>query len=422
MRVLVVGGGGREHALVWRLSRDGHHELLCLPGNAGIARLAECLPGNPEHVASTAQQIARVRPDLAVIGPEDPLALGLADVLREEGMVVYGPSAVAAAIESSKAFSKEFMHRHDIPTAQFSVFSNFSQAGAHLRTHSGPVVVKACGLAKGKGVQVCENAEVALEAVKRTMVEKAFGAAGEVVVLEEQLLGEEASVCAFVDSRNVVLLPPAQDYKRIFDGDQGPNTGGMGCYSPVPALSPDHLEFVRERVLEGAVRGLAEEQRPYIGTLYAGLVLTTDGPKVLEFNCRFGDPESQVMLPLLAGDFGEIMLAAAQGDLSGVSAKWRQERAVCVVVASGGYPGEYRKGMQISGLEEAEAEGAIVFHAGTSARDGQVVTGGGRVLGVTGVASTFAQAREAAYRAVGRIQFEGMAFRRDIALRVVGKG
>jgi phosphoribosylamine--glycine ligase len=421
MKVLVVGSGGREHALVWKLAASpAVTRLLCAPGNAGIARQAEPVRLKADDVCGLLAWAVENRPDLVVVGPERPLVLGLADRLREAGIPVYGPSAAGARLEGSKAFTDELLARHGLSRKEFGVFTDPAAARAFARRHGAPLVVKADGDAFGKGVKVAATVEEAEAFIDRCMVEKIFGPAGETVVLEECLSGPECSVKVFSDGRDVLPMAPAQDYKRIGDGDTGDNTGGMGCYSPVPLLDDKTLAYIISDLILPTVRALADEGTPYVGTLYAGCMLTDRGPEILEYNCRFGDPETQVILPRLDSDLLEILQAAVEGRLLEVRPVWSDDRAVCVVLASGGYPGDYEKGKLITGIDEAEADtGAVVFHAGTAASDGALVTAGGRVLGVTATAPTFAAARGAAYDAIARIQFDGMYCRRDIALRAV---
>ncbi len=391
-----------------------------MPGNAGIARLARCVPGDPTDVAAVADFASRERIDLTVVGPEAPLVAGVADELERRGMRVFGPSRAAAEIEGSKAFAKGLMARHGIPTAAYAAFTDPAAADAYLTGRQGPLVVKADGLAAGKGVVVCGDATEAREWVRRIMVDRIFGAAGDRVVIEEHLEGEEVSVLAFSDGERVLPMVSAQDHKRAFDGDRGPNTGGMGAYSPAPVYTPELAARVEREILLPAVRAMAAEGRPYRGVLYAGLMITAEGPKVLEFNCRFGDPETQAVLPRLDSDLAEVMAACAAGDLRGISLRWRPGAAVSVVLASAGYPGPFERGKVIAGLEEAEAlEGVVVFHAGTALRDGRLVTAGGRVLNVTGIGPTVAAAVARAYAAVERISFEGKQYRRDIAHRAL---
>lgn len=421
MRVLVVGGGGREHALVWKIRQSPRvKEVFCLPGNAGIARLARCVPGNPEDVRAVADFARAERIDLTVVGPEAPLVAGLTDELARYGLPVFGPSRAAAELEGSKAFAKELMARHGIPTAEYHAFDDPRAAADHIRRLDRPVVVKADGLAAGKGVVVADTPEEALAAVREIMVQGVHGAAGRRVVVEERLQGEEVSVLALTDGERVIPLVSAQDHKRAYDGDRGPNTGGMGAYSPAPIYTPEMARRVEAEILLPTVRGMAGEGRPYLGVLYAGLMLTADGPKVLEYNCRFGDPETQAVLPRLASDLVDALEAAAGGDLRGQDLHWRPEAAVCVVLASGGYPGPYEKGKSITGLEQAESlPDVLVFHAGTAAADGGVLTAGGRVLNVTALGDTIAAASARAYQAVDHIGFPGCHFRRDIAARAL---
>lgn len=419
MRILVVGSGGREHALVWSLSRHGNErQILCLPGNAGIASLAQCLPGHAESTEQVLAAAAEVKPDLVVIGPEDPLAAGLVDSLEQAGFHAFGPSAKAARLEADKAFAKEFMTRHRVPTAGFEIFDDPAAAHRHLDRAVMPVVVKASGLAKGKGVSVCISRDQAHNAVTAAMEQRVFGDAGDQVLIEECLFGQEVTYKVFCDGEHFLPMPPAQDYKPVGDDDKGPNTGGMGCYSPVPLVDEALEQAIVTRIIRSTIQGLASEGTPYRGVLYAGLMITPQGPHLLEFNCRFGDPETQVLLPRLQTDLVELLQACREGRLREMRASWSIERAVCVVAASAGYPGPYKRGETIIGLERAERL-ALIFHAGTARADGRVVTNGGRVLGVTGRGTTFAAARERAYAALQDISFRGMHYRRDIAARVV---
>lgn len=421
MKVLLVGSGGREHALAHKLAASPSlTKLWCAPGNAGIAEQAELVAIGAEDLDALVNFADQQRPDLIVVGPERPLILGLADRLRERGLAVFGPSAAAARVEGSKAFTNELLARHGLSPKRFAVFTDPASAKAYVRREGAPIVVKADGDAFGKGVKVAMTIAEAEEAIDRCMVEKAFGKAGETVVIEEYLEGQECSVKAFSDGETILPMVPSQDYKRIGDGDTGDNTGGMGCYSPVPALSDEAFDHIVNRIMLPTVRAMAEEGAPYVGVLYAGCILTADGPRVLEYNCRFGDPETQVVLPRLETDLLEILQACVEGRLAEIRPRWSERRCVCVVVASGGYPHEYEKGKMITGIDEAEAlEDVVVFHAGTARRDGQLVTNGGRVLGVTALGDTFAQARDRAYQAVRRIHFEKMYYRSDIALRAV---
>ncbi len=422
MRILLVGSGGREHALAWKLAQSPRTErLFVTPGNAGTARLGPLV----ENVAIAAEDVAALADfarergiGLAVIGPEGPLAAGLGDALRALGIAVFGPDRAAAEIESSKAFSKAFMARHGIATARFGVFRDHTDALRHLLGVDYPVVIKASGLAAGKGVIVPECADDAEAALRQIMLDREFGAAGDEVVIEERLTGPEVSVLAFCDGRTVRVMPAAQDHKRVGDGDTGLNTGGMGAYAPAPIAPPEFLAEVTRTVLQPTIDGLRSEGRPFVGVLYAGLMLTPDGPRVLEFNARFGDPETQVILPLLASDLVDVLLACAEGRLAEVDVVWRVGAAACVVLASEGYPGTYPKGRVIDGLDHTYPD-AYVFHAGTAGRDDQVVTAGGRVLAVSGWGGDIRAALDRAYAAVSGLHFVGMHFRRDIGWRAL---
>jgi len=418
MRILIIGGGGREHVLAWALNRREKHELHAVPGNAGIEQVATCHPVDAEKVEEVAHLAEALRVELAVVGPEDPLCKGLVNRLEEKGIRTFGPREEAAALEGSKVFAREFMARHGIPQPRFEVFDDVAAARRYLEKVGSQVVVKADGLAKGKGVVVCSTREEAGKAIEDALERRIFGRAGERVLIEERLEGPEVTIKAFSDGKDVAIMAPSQDYKRVNDGNKGPNTGGMGCYSPVPAVSPEALKGIIGGIIEPTVRGMAEEGRTYKGVLYAGLMLTKRGPMVLEYNCRFGDPESQVVLPRLQTDLSEILLACVEGRLGEVKERgvqWDEECAVCVVAASGGYPGEYEKGKPIEGLDSSLPGGAIAFHAGTARRGGVLVTNGGRVLGVTGLGKDFEEARNRAYAAMERVHFEGMHYRRDIA-------
>ena len=392
--------------------------LVVAPGNPGIGGVAETLALDPEEPAAVVDAARKVRPDLVVVGPEAPLSAGVGDALRAEGIAVFGPDSRAALIEASKAFAKEIMAAAGIDVPRWGSFSSAPEGVAFLDELGPPYVVKADGLAAGKGVVVTEDRSEAVGAIEERLVDRAFGAAGDRVVIEEFLRGPEVSLIAFTDGTAIVPCEPAQDYKRAFDGDAGPNTGGMGSYSPVPVCPADLAERIVSDVIAPVVAVLAARERPFVGALYAGLVLTEGGPRVLEFNARFGDPETQALLPRLESDFAEICYACARGELGGLSAEWSPAASVTVVLASKGYPGSYAKGLEISGVERAEAlEGVQIFHAGTARRDGGLVTAGGRVLAVNALGDKFSEARALAYRAADLIDFEGKHLRTDIALR-----
>ncbi|MBI3314661.1 MAG: phosphoribosylamine--glycine ligase, partial [Candidatus Omnitrophica bacterium] len=384
MNVLVIGSGGREHALCWKIKQSPKvKKLYCAPGNGGIGRIAECVNIGVEDMDGLLKFAFEKKIDLTVVGPEAFLVKGIVDVFTHKGMKIFGPSGAAAQLEGSKAFAKEFMHRRNIPTAVYRVFDDAKEAKAFLAQAQFPLVVKADGIAAGKGVYVCGHLKEAQTAIDEIMVQKLFGAAGNRVVIEECLQGQEASVLAISDGKHFLVLPAAQDHKRIFDDDLGPNTGGMGSYCPAPAVTADVLKTVIARVIEPAIRGMYQENMPFKGVLYAGLMLTASGPMVLEFNVRFGDPETQSILPRLKTDLVEIMLAACDGHLHELSVQWDPRSCVCVVVSAGGYPGPYQSGFPITELDEAIDEDTVSFHAGTKNDGGTLVTSGGRVLGVT---------------------------------------
>jgi len=415
MRVLVLGGGGREHAIVAKLAESPRVEaIFTAPGNAGTAGLATNVTLDIESGAAVAAFATREAIDLVVIGPEAPLVAGVADAVRAAGIPVFGPGAVGARLEGSKSYAKELMQRHAIPTGHVGVFSDRESALAHIASVGAPVVVKADGLAAGKGVTVAMDLETAAAAIEECF-DGRFGDAGSTVLVEEFLSGPECSLLVFTDGKTVVPMAPAQDHKRALEGDLGPNTGGMGVYSPVPIVTPEeHAEMVA--IMERSVAALSAEGIDFRGVLYGGFILTADGPRVLEFNTRFGDPETQVILVRLDGDLAEILLACAEGDLARAAVEWHDEWAVSVVLASGGYPGDYESGKPITGIEAAEEiEGVKVYHAGTAlADDGRVLTAGGRVINVTASGPDFATARQRAYAAVGKVAFDGMMWRKDI--------
>jgi phosphoribosylamine--glycine ligase len=424
MDVLLVGSGGREHALAWALRRSERlGKLRIAPGNAGMAREGELLEIPAEDIERLVDHAKSGRYDLVVVGPEGPLVAGLADRLREIGIAVFGPSARAAELEGSKVFSKHFMSRHGIPTAEFEVFDDPQRARTYLEdpARSYPLVVKADGLAAGKGVLILDEAAAAIEAVEAMLGGRSFGAAGRRVVVEECLVGREASFFVLSDGHEFVELATCQDYKRALDGDGGLNTGGMGTYSPSVFLDPATRHEIVETIVRPTIEGMARDERPYHGVLYVGVMLTDRGPKVLEYNARFGDPETQVLTPRLDGDWLELLHACATGSLAGRTLNWKPEAAVCVVMTSGGYPDAYPKGLPIDGIDVAEAmDDAVVFHAGTARGvDGALVTAGGRVLGVTALGSDLSAARDRAYEAVSAIAWKGEHHRNDIAADAV---
>ncbi|MBQ2449697.1 MAG: phosphoribosylamine--glycine ligase [Peptococcaceae bacterium] len=415
MKVLVVGSGGREHALVWKISQSPMvDKIYCAPGNAGIGEMAECVAIKAEDLDGLLDFAVQNEIGLTVVGPEVPLTMGIVDKFQEKGLKIFGPSGRAAEIEGSKTFAKDLMAKYGIPTAKYGAFTDAAEAKAFLAEVGLPCVVKADGLAAGKGVLICETKEEAETAVEDILVDNKFGNAGSRVVVEEFLTGQEVSMLAFSDGKTIVPMVSSQDHKRIWDGDKGLNTGGMGAYSPAPIYTADIHEIVVPQVLEATIKAMEQEGRPFAGILYAGLMLTADGPKVLEFNARFGDPETQAVLPRLKSDLVEIFLAIIDGRLAEMNIEWHEEAAVCVVMASGGYPESSDKGRVITGLKEAEEAGAIVFHAGTKETDGNIVTNGGRVLGISALGKDIAEAIENAYKGVKQITFENMQYRTDI--------
>ncbi|MBZ5647788.1 MAG: phosphoribosylamine--glycine ligase [Acidobacteriia bacterium] len=421
MKILVIGSGGREHALVWKLGQSRRvKQLYCVPGNGGICRDAECVPGDVKSVDALLAVANQVRPDLTVVGPELPLALGVADEFAKRGFAVFGPTAAAAQLESSKGFAKEFMQRHHIPTAHYAICKSTDEVKKGLPLFKTPIVVKADGLAAGKGVVIVSTKEEAASVAAEMLSGKMLGEAGSQVVLEECLEGEELSFLVMSDGERVVPLVAAQDHKRVGENDTGPNTGGMGAYSTNALLDPKMQDWLIAHIAKPVVAGMAAEGHPYKGILYCGLMMTARGPMVLEFNCRFGDPETQPILMRMESDLVDALEAAIAGRASEGDFRWSADAAVCVVLASGGYPGAYEQGKKINGLDEAaKVEGATVFHAGTTSRDGALYTAGGRVLGVTARGADLDTALARAYEAVDRIQFEGMHYRKDIAARAL---
>ena len=425
MKILVIGSGGREHALVWKIRQSPLvSKIYCAPGNAGIAELAETVPINITDIDGLLKFASANSIDLTVVGSEQPLVQGIVDTFEAHGLFVFGPSRNAAMLEGSKVFAKQFMNKYNIPTAEFRAFNVNERFDAERFINESPVpfVVKADGLAAGKGVTVCESKEQALEVVRSMMETKTFGEAGLNIVIEEFLVGEEASVFAVTDGKDFVVLPSAQDHKRILDNDQGKNTGGMGAYAPAPVIGDELLENIKQNIVRPTLAGMANEGMPYRGCLYAGLMITETGPKVVEFNCRFGDPEAQVVLPLLENDLVQLMLDAVHGNLAASKIKTKSQSAVCVVVASGGYPDRYETGKPVFGLEAAASqERVFIFHAGTKLEKGKIVTSGGRVLGVTalGPRDDLEGTIDTAYRTIGKITFDNMYYRSDIGKKGV---
>lgn len=424
MKILIIGSGGREHALAWKLAQSSSvSEIICAPGNPGIAALSKCLPVDVEDVPAMVALVRQQAPDLVLVGPERPLILGLVDELRALGVPTFGPSRCAARLEGSKAFTNELLQRHGISRKAFAVFTEARAAHDYIRRQGAPIVVKADGDAFGKGVKVAGTVEEACEFVDRCMVAREFGASGERVVVEECLVGQECSIIALTDGKTVLPLVPSQDHKRIGEGDTGDNTGGMGCYSPVPIVSDAVAHDCVTRFLQPTVDAMASEGNPYTGALYGGMILPESGIDILEYNCRFGDPETQVIMPRMEGDFAAALLATAEGRLHEASLSVSPSACVCVVMASGGYPGSYEKGKPITGIEAAQKDPqVVVFHAGTAMRDGQLVTAGGRVLGVTAWGADFRDALSRAYEAVRVIDFESAYYRHDIGWRALQAG
>ncbi|MFC1606903.1 phosphoribosylamine--glycine ligase [Candidatus Latescibacterota bacterium] len=416
MKVLVVGSGGREHALVWKCSQSKCvTDLYAAPGNPGISKYARCVDIKADDLSGIGKFAINESIDLVVVGPEVPLCLGIVDLLEEAGIAVFGPSNTAARIEGSKAFSKRIMRTYDIPTAEFENFTDFYAAASYAKSLDSDMWIKASGLAAGKGAVYANNPDTAAKILKEMMIDDQFGESGHEVVIEENMTGEEASIFALCDGTTYKLLVSSQDHKRIYEGDKGPNTGGMGAYAPAPLVTADLLDEVERTILQPTLDGMAKEGSPYKGLLYAGVMVTSDGPKVVEYNCRFGDPETQAVLPLFDGDLVEVMAACANGDISKAHVGLVDGFAMCVVLASGGYPDVYPKGLPISGLDSShESDNVMVFHAGTAFNDDMIVTSGGRVLGVTGWGADFHEACDRAYDTVKGIAFEGMVYRKDI--------
>jgi phosphoribosylamine--glycine ligase len=419
MKILLIGSGGREHALGWSLKKNPAVTLVSAPGSRALATLGEIRQVAIDDLHGLLSLAREIKPDLTVVGPELPLVLGLTDALTSEGFKVFGPSKAAAQIEGSKIFAKDFMIRHNLPTANYAVFYDPHDAKQYLEKTSYPIVLKADGLAAGKGVAICGKLTTALSALQSF----AGTESGKRLIVEEYLAGEEVSFFGITDGKTILPLPTAQDHKTIFDGDRGPNTGGMGAYSPAPIVSPSLQEFILEKILRPAVEGLAVEKTPFVGLLYAGLMITMGGPRLLEFNARFGDPETQALMPLLESDLAQVFLAAASGTLENQKLVWSNKHSVCVVMSAEGYPGPYRQNDLISGIEKAnQREGVVVFEAGVGTLDGRPVTKGGRVLGVTATGDTLKDAVDHAYEAVGDIEYKGAHYRKDIGGKGLTKG
>ena len=420
MKILIVGSGGREHLLAWKIKQSPLvNKIYCAPGNGGISELAECVDIGAEDIPGLLKFAKQKKIGLTVVGPEAPLAAGIVDVFEKEGLKIFGPSKRAAQLEGSKVFAKEFMHRCNIPTAIFKTFSHVKDAKKFLEKAQFPLVVKADGLASGKGVIMCKDLKEANQALEDIMQAKVFQEAGNKVVIEECLLGEEVSILAISDGMNYVILEAAQDNKRIFDDDIGPNTGGMGAYSPAPVINEEMLKKIEARIIDPAIRGMHREGNPFKGVLYAGLMITESGPMVLEFNVRFGDPEAQAVLPRLKNDLVELMDAACEERLNDYRLSWDKRACVCVVISSGGYPGKYETGKEITGLDKINDKDAFVFHAGTKKEGNKFVTSGGRVLGVVSLDNTIEDTIHRVYKSVDKIKFDRCFFRRDIGAKAL---
>ncbi len=416
MNILVIGSGGREHAIVWKLAKSSQvNKIYCAPGNAGIDLLVECIDVEVEDFIGLLKIVHDKKIDLTIVGPEIPLSLGIVNLFQEHGFPIFGPTREAAEIESSKVFAKYLMNKYSIPTANYQVFDDDKKAISHLKKQAFPLAIKADGLAAGKGVFIADNLTQAEEAIINIMKERKYGQAGNKIIIEEYLTGEELSMLVFSDGTNIVPMISSQDHKKLRDGDKGPNTGGMGAYSPVAFFEEDTRKWVLENVFQPAIRGMVQEGRIFKGVLYAGLILTSDGPKVLEFNARFGDPETQVIFPALETDLIQIIKAVLDGNLDKVNIEWNNQSSACIVLASAGYPGEFEKGKTIYGLEKlAGRDDIMVFHAGTKKADQKIITSGGRVLGITSWANSLPEAIKKAYDGVQQIEFENKYYRKDI--------
>lgn len=424
MKILVIGSGGREHAIVWKLAQSPKAEkIYCAPGNAGISKIAECVPLKVDDIKGLTDFAIKKKIGLTIVGPEVPLVAGLVDAFQRNNLRVFGPSKRAAQMEGSKAYAKTFMQKYNIPTANYGAFTNPDEARQFIKSHGLPVVIKADGLAAGKGVIICKNESDANAAIDSMLKRNEFGEAGSRIVVEEFLEGEEASFICISDGKNVIPLASSQDHKAVYDHDQGPNTGGMGAYSPAPVVTEELHNRVMEEIIRPTVAGLASEGRPYVGFLYAGLMISNGVPRVLEFNVRLGDPETQPLLTRMRSDLVDLIEAAIDGKLNDFQVRWDDAVSVCVVMASRGYPGHYEKGIPIKGIDEAgEISGAVVFHAGTTLKNGKILTDGGRVLGVTALGKNYNEAIDRAYQAVGKISWDGVHYRKDIGWRALNRG
>lgn len=412
MKILVIGSGGREHTLTWKLKQD-KNEIFCVPGNGGILEIAHCIKGNVEDIPSLIKLAIDSKVDLVVVGPEAPLVLGIADEFQKNKIPIFAPTKKASRLEGEKKFAKELMKKYNIPTAQFEIFTDEKSAKKYIEAQETPIVIKASGLAAGKGAMVCQTKDDAFIAIERALVKKEFGKAGITIVIEEYLTGEEASIIAITDGKTIKPLISSQDHKALLNSDKGPNTGGMGAYAPASIVNQALEKEIHQKIFNPLLKGLQKEGIEYCGVIYAGIIITEKGPYVLEFNCRFGDPETQVILPLLETNLAETMFATINGKLADIELKWRKDYALCVVAASNGYPGKYEKGKEITG-NLYNRDDIIIFHAGTEKRDGKLYTAGGRVLGVTGIGSTLSLAKKKAYQALSEIKFDGIYFRTDI--------
>lgn len=412
MKILIIGSGGREHALNWKLAQR-KNELYCAPGNGGISDLATCINIIPEDIPGLLKLAKELKVDLVVVGPEAPLVLGIADEFQKNKIPIFASKKTAARLEGEKVFAKELMRKYNIPTAQFEIFHDEKKAKNYIEAKRTPIVIKASGLAAGKGAMVCQTKADAFTAIERSLVQKEFGKAGEHIVIEEFLTGEEVSIIAITDGKTIIPLISSQDHKALLDGDKGPNTGGMGAYAPAPLINEKLEKEIQFKIFNPLLAALQKEGIEYCGVIYAGIIITPQGPYVLEFNCRFGDPETQPILALLKSDLAEVMFAAINGKLADVELEWSKNYALCVVAASASYPGKYEKGKEITG-DLQNRDDVIIFHAGTEKRNGKLYTAGGRVLGVTGIGANLLQAKEKAYQALKRIDFDGIYYRTDI--------